>query len=137
MYANRNEYRKRKPLAIGVEDYKRIVDKSYYYMDKTLLIRELLDQGGTVSLFTRPRRFGKTLALSMVKTFFESEIEVQKYDNSLKEEGYEEILKYAICFCKKSCRIKNLRFIPKDVADSYLTDSLTGILKQEYDIDEV
>lgn len=75
MYANRNEYRKRKSLAIGVEDYKRIIDKSYYYMDKTLLIRELLDQGGTVSLFTRPRRFGKTLALSMVKTFFESEID--------------------------------------------------------------
>ena len=84
MYANRNEYRKRKPLAIGVEDYKRIIDKSYYYMDKTLLIRELLDQGGTVSLFTRPRRFGKTLALSMVKTFFESELDEQgnPIDNS-------------------------------------------------------
>ena len=77
MYANRNEYRKRKPLAIGVEDYKRIVDKSYYYIDKTLLIRELLDNGGTVSLFTRPRRFGKTLALSIVKTFFEAEIDAK------------------------------------------------------------
>ena len=75
MSINQEEYRKKKPLAIGVEDYKRIIDKSYYYMDKTLLIRELLDQGGTVSLFTRPRRFGKTLALSMVKTFFESEID--------------------------------------------------------------
>lgn len=59
----------KKPLAIGVEDYKRIVDKPYYYVDKTLFLKDLIDKGGTVSLFTRPRRFGKTLALSMLKTF--------------------------------------------------------------------
>lgn len=63
-----------KKPAIGVENYKRMVEKSYYYVDKTLLIRELLDTGAMVNLFTRPRRFGKTLALSMLKTFFEAEI---------------------------------------------------------------
>ena len=60
--------------AVGIENYKEIVEKSYYYVDKTLLIRELLDNGGKVYLFTRPRRFGKTLGLSMLKTFFEREI---------------------------------------------------------------
>ena len=74
----------KKPLAIGVEDYRRIVDKPYYYVDKTLFIKDLIDKGGTVSLFTRPRRFGKTLALSMLKTFFEAEIDQKgnKINNS-------------------------------------------------------
>lgn len=58
---------------IGIENYKEMLDKSYYYVDKTLLIKELLDRGGKVSLFTRPRRFGKTLTLSMLRTFFEDE----------------------------------------------------------------
>lgn len=57
------------PIAIGIDDYKKIVEKPYYYIDKTLLIKELIDKGGEVNLFTRPRRFGKTLALSMIKTF--------------------------------------------------------------------
>lgn len=61
----------RKPLSIGVEDYKKIIDRPFYYVDKTLMIKEILDKGGAINLFTRPRRFGKTLALSMIKTFFE------------------------------------------------------------------
>lgn len=65
---------RRRLLAIGIENYKELVDKSYYYVDKTMLIKELLDNGGKVCLFTRPRRFGKTLGLSMLKTFFEQEI---------------------------------------------------------------
>ncbi|MDE7446789.1 MAG: AAA family ATPase [Lachnospiraceae bacterium] len=47
----------KKKLAIGVENYKQIIDKSYYYVDKTLLIKELLEKGSKVNLFTRPRRF--------------------------------------------------------------------------------
>ena len=67
----------KKAISIGIEDYKKIMDKSYYYVDKTLLIKDLLDKGAQVSLFTRPRRFGKTLALSMLKTFFEQEMDNQ------------------------------------------------------------
>lgn len=63
-----------KAIPIGVESYKDIVDKPYYYIDKTLLIKELIDKSAKVTLFTRPRRFGKTLALSMLRTFFEQEI---------------------------------------------------------------
>ena len=62
---------RKKPLPIGNEDFKKIIEKGYYYVDKTLFIKELLDNGSKVSLFTRPRRFGKTLALSMLRYFFE------------------------------------------------------------------
>ncbi|MCX4327392.1 MAG: AAA family ATPase [Lachnospiraceae bacterium] len=62
------------PIPIGVEFYKDMISKGYYYVDKTLLIRDMLAQKNTVTLFTRPRRFGKTLAQSMLKTFFEKEI---------------------------------------------------------------
>ncbi|MFG6393349.1 MAG: ATP-binding protein [Lachnospiraceae bacterium] len=62
------------PIPIGVEFYKTMISEGYYYIDKTLLIRDLLAQKNTVTLFTRPRRFGKTLAQSMLKTFFEKEM---------------------------------------------------------------
>ena len=63
-----------KPIPIGVEFYKQMISEEYYYIDKTLLIRDLLAQKNMVTLFTRPRRFGKTLAQSMLRTFFEKEI---------------------------------------------------------------
>ncbi|MDR1558764.1 MAG: ATP-binding protein [Clostridiales bacterium] len=60
-----------KSLPIGFEDYRDIIDGNYYYVDKTSIIRELRDSGGKVNLFLRPRRFGKTLTLSMLKYFYE------------------------------------------------------------------
>lgn len=60
-----------KPLPIGVDNFEEIIEKGYYYVDKTLFIKELLDMKGKVNLFTRPRRFGKTLNLSMLQCFFE------------------------------------------------------------------
>lgn len=66
---------RKKRIPIGIEFYKEIIEKNYYYADKTLLVKEILDQGGQVKLFTRPRRFGKTLALTMLRTFFEAEID--------------------------------------------------------------
>lgn len=64
----------RKAIPIGIESYKEIIDKDYYYIDKTLLIRDLLMLKSKATLFTRPRRFGKTLAQSMLRTFFEREV---------------------------------------------------------------
>jgi len=58
------------PLPVGVSDYRTVV-KDYYWVDKTLLIRDFLDDMPAVSLFTRPRRFGKTLNMDMLRTFFE------------------------------------------------------------------
>lgn len=63
-----------KPIPIGVEFYKQMIDEGYYYVDKTLLIRDLFDQKSIIILFTRPRRFGKTLGQTMLRTFFEKEI---------------------------------------------------------------
>ena len=54
-----------RPIPVGVERYKLMIDQNYYYVDKTLLMKEILDNRSMVSLFTRPRRFGKTLALDM------------------------------------------------------------------------
>lgn len=59
-------------LPMGVEDFEEIRRGKLYYVDKTGLIRELLERGGKVNLFTRPRRFGKTLNMSMLKYFFET-----------------------------------------------------------------
>lgn len=61
----------RKALPIGIDDFKELVTKSYYYVDKTLFIKEILDRRGGAKLFARPRRFGKTLNLSMLRYFFE------------------------------------------------------------------
>ena len=61
----------RKPIPIGIDDYREMIEKEYYYVDKTLLIKDLLDNQSKVCLITRPRRFGKTLGLSTIRTFFE------------------------------------------------------------------
>ena len=58
------------PLPIGISDY-RLASSSYYYIDKTLMIKDFLDERPMVSLFTRPRRFGKTLNMDMLRVFFE------------------------------------------------------------------
>lgn len=60
-----------RPLPVGIDSFEKLILEKYYYIDKTLLIKELLDLKGEVNLFTRPRRFGKTLNLSMLRYFFE------------------------------------------------------------------
>ncbi|WP_455619174.1 AAA family ATPase [Eisenbergiella sp.] len=62
----------KKPLPIGVDDFGKLIQNGYYYVDKTLFIKELLDKKGDANLFTRPRRFGKTLNMSMLRCFFEN-----------------------------------------------------------------
>ena len=61
----------RKKFPIGIENFEEFSSENFYYADKTLFIRELLENWGKVNLFTRPRRFGKTLNMSMLKCFFE------------------------------------------------------------------
>ena len=60
-----------KALPVGVDDFEKLVTRDYYFVDKTLLIKELLDKKRAVNLFARPRRFGKTLNMSMLQYFFE------------------------------------------------------------------
>ena len=68
----------RKKVPIGIEDFKEIIDRECYFVDKSLMIRDILDSGAKVTLFTRPRRFGKTLNMSMLRYFFEK----SEHDNS-------------------------------------------------------
>ena len=69
----------KKVIPIGISDFKSFNDKNYYYVDKTLMIKDILDDKALVTLFTRPRRFGKTLNLSMLKYFFEKIQEDNSY----------------------------------------------------------
>ena len=60
-----------KKIPIGIEDFKELISDNYFYIDKTKFIEEIFNDGAKVKLFTRPRRFGKTLNMSMLKTFFD------------------------------------------------------------------
>lgn len=66
-----------RPLPIGIDDFKKLRENNYYYVDKTMFISKLLDRRAEVSLFTRPSRFGKSLCLSMLRYFFEREYNQQ------------------------------------------------------------
>ena len=68
----------KKTAAVGYENFKEIIDKQIYYVDKTMLIHDIIKSGSKVNLITHPRRFGKTLNLSMLKYFFN----VTEKDNS-------------------------------------------------------
>ena len=60
-----------KRLPIGIEDFEKIRQEDYYYVDKTGMIGDIIRNGAEVTLFTRPRRFGKSLNMSMLRHFFE------------------------------------------------------------------
>ena len=72
-----------KPLPIGIDNFEKLIIRGYFFIDKTLLIKDLLDNKADVNLFTRPRRFGKTLNMSMLQYFFEN----NSKDNSYLFEG--------------------------------------------------
>ena len=63
-----------KKIPIGIDDFKKIRENNYYYIDKTNFIEEIGKNVGKTLLFTRPRRFGKTLNMSMIKYFFDIKI---------------------------------------------------------------
>lgn len=92
-----------KPLPVGVDNFEKIISKGYYYVDKTLFIKELLDKKGEVNLFTRPRRFGKTLTLSMLRCFFEDTGEaVSNRENQALFEGLQ-IMEQGEAYTQEMC----------------------------------
>ena len=62
---------KLKEILVGIDDFKKIIDKGSYFVDKSLLIKKIIENISEVILFTRPRRFGKTINFSMLKYFLE------------------------------------------------------------------
>lgn len=120
---------KLKPLPIGISDYIR-AQEEYYYVDKTLLIKDFLDKKPLVSLFTRPRRFGKTLNMDMLRVFFEiSNEDTSKYfiNKQIWKCGKEYQAhqgKYPVIFLT----FKDVKF------DSWTAtlDKIKGLLQEEY-----
>ncbi len=126
-----------KPIPIGIEFYKEMISEEYYYVDKTLLIRDLLADKNKVTLFTRPRRFGKTLAQSMLKTFFEKEIlpDGTVADNSIYFQGKkimetgEEYIKHMGQYPVIFLSLKSAKQPTYEMA----YDSLIDEIRKEYD----
>jgi len=92
-----------KRIGIGVSDFKKIIEEEFYYFDKTSFIDEIIQDGAEVKLFTRPRRFGKTLNMSMLKYFFDIKgaEENRKLFKGLyieKTESYKEQGQYPVIF---------------------------------------
>ena len=118
-----------KSLPIGISDYVR-AQSEYYYVDKTLLIKEFLDRRPLVSLFTRPRRFGKTLNMDMLRVFFEiSDEDTSRYfaDKAIWDCGEEYRAyqgKYPVIFLT----FKDVKF---DTWEATI-DKIRGLLQEEY-----
>lgn len=100
----------RKPLPIGIEDFKEVIDLNCYFVDKTLMIKELFESQIKIGLFTRPRRFGKTLNMSMLQRFFENTEESNAYlfDN-LKISEHPEYMKYQGQYPVISISLKSMK----------------------------
>lgn len=77
---NRKQIRKAK-LPTGIDDFQKIRTNNYYYVDKTAVIEQVLENGSEVTLFTRPRRFGKSLNMSMMQCFFEAGADASLFEN--------------------------------------------------------
>ena len=127
-----------RPISIGIENYKEIIDKKYYYVDKTLLSKELLEKGGKVNLFTRPRRFGKTLALSMLKTFFEKDIDIHGtvtdnrhyFEGKKIMEAGEKYTQYMGQYPVISLSLKSAKQPDFEMAYSQLVEEISGEFKR-------
>ena len=97
-----------KRLPVRLDDFKKIRENKFYYIDKTMLIEQLLENWGEVNLFTRPRRFGKTLNMSMLKTFFKIGSNPALFDGLKISENKEICTKYMGQFPVISISLKSV-----------------------------
>ena len=131
-----------KRIGIGLSDFKELVEDNYYYFDKTKFIDEVVKDGAKVKLFTRPRRFGKTLNMSMLKYFFDikeaeenrklfKELYIEKTE-SFKEQGQYPVVFLSLKDLKATTWEEMERKIIIILSDffseyEYLLNELTGI----------
>ena len=139
---------RKKAVPVGIEDFERIINEDYYYVDKTMLIEELLINRAPVTLFTRPRRFGKTLNMSMIKSFFDikNKEENKKLFENLKisnSEYMSEQGKYPVIFISlkdlkedtwEEC-IESIKDIMHKIFNEYsfLREKLNVVEKRQFD----
>ena len=137
-----------KRIPIGLSDFKHLIEEDFYYFDKTKFIDEIIQDGAQVKLFTRPRRFGKTLNMSTLKYFFDvkNAEENRKLFKDLyieKSEYFKEQGQYPVIFISLKDLKKNtwedaffeLKALLREVyeEDSYVEEKLSDIEKEEYD----
>ena len=120
-----------KRLAIGVSDFKKIIEGDFYYFDKTKFIEEIINDGSEVKLFTRPRRFGKTLNMSMLKYFFdiENREENKKIFKDLyieKTEAFKEQGQYPVIFLS----LKDLKALTWEEMEEKITIILSELFSE-------
>ncbi|MGN0604975.1 MAG: AAA family ATPase [Oscillospiraceae bacterium] len=118
-----------KLIAIGVEDFKELIDRKCYVVDKTMMIADLIRDNSKVKLFTRPRRFGKTLNLSMIKYFFEKTDESNAYlFDGMNISEYPEYMAYQGQYPVISISLKSMK-----QADYELTYNIfKSLIQKEY-----
>ena len=138
----------KKGIGLGIDDFKKIIKEDCYYFDKTNWIEELLKDRSQTKLFTRPRRFGKTLNMSTLKYFFDvkNAEENRKLFKDLyieKSEYFKEQGQYPVIFISLKDLKKNtwedaffeLKALLREVYEehSYIKEKLSDIEKEEYD----
>ena len=114
----------KKKLPIGIESFEEIRKEGFYYVDKTGVIGQLLEKWGKVNLFTRPRRFGKSLNMSMLKAFFEIGSDVELFAGLKISEKKELCEKYMGQFPVLSISLKNVEGLSFEAAKKALKDTL-------------
>ena len=118
-----------KILSIGIDDFKELINGNNYYIDKSNLIGKLIDENNKATLITRPRRFGKSLNMSMIKYFFEKSIEdnrylfnnleVSKNDKYMQEQGKYPVISLSFSFLKNDNFEDNISSFSEYMADVF------------------
>ena len=96
----------KKALPIGVDDFADMINSGYYYVDKTLFIKELLDKKGYLKKVASRKEGKKNYSSMFIPNAALSQIDEKKYQEELRLEGYEDILAYEICFYRKECVVQ-------------------------------
>ena len=145
VYNNNERVMEMKKIPIGTKSFSRLVEGNYYFVDKTLMIKEFLDRGTDVTLITRPRRFGKTINMSMMAEFFDITKDSKKIFNGTKimETPYAaEINQYPIIFISfadakrdKETVVSTIRTQIQNQWDKYdfVFENLKGFKKTNYE----
>ena len=145
VYNNNERVMEMKKIPIGTKSFSRLVEGNYYFVDKTLMIKEFLDRGTDVTLITRPRRFGKTINMSMMAEFFDITKDSKKIFNGTKimETPYAaEINQYPTIFISfadakrdKETVVSTIRTQIQNQGDKYdfVFENLKGFKKTNYE----